>query len=156
MITTAPAANRAFTGVNEYLSWDHHRLDAILADVTRMVDDGELERAEHTYLEFHEGLQRHIRLEEEILFPVFEQKTGLVRGPTEVMRQEHRTIKEAMEIMREGLAAAKGGAFHEGRQLLEEALPSHNHKEEHVLYPTIDRLLDPIGRSELVARLMSA
>src|SRR5688572_31747251 len=115
MITHLPAANRAFTGVNDYLSWDHRRLDAILADVTRMVDDGELERAEHTYLEFDAGLRRHIRLEEEILFPIFEQRTGM-RDPTEVMRREHRAIQEAMGIMREGLASGKGGAYHEGRQ----------------------------------------
>jgi iron-sulfur cluster repair protein YtfE (RIC family) len=127
----------------------------MLADVTRMVDDGELERAEHTYSEFQKGLQRHIRIEEEILFPLFEQRTGMVKGPTEVMRQEHRVIKEAMELMHEALACGKGASYHDGRELLEEALPSHNQKEEHVLYPTIDRLLAIDERATLVARLLT-
>jgi iron-sulfur cluster repair protein YtfE (RIC family) len=156
MISAVQATPQTFAGINEYLSWDHDRLDGILADVTRMVDDGELERAEHTYSDFREGLQRHIRIEEEILFPLFEQRTGMVRGPTEVMRQEHRVIKEAMDLMAEALASGKGASYHEGRELLEESLPSHNQKEEHVLYPTIDHLLDPDERVKLVARLLTA
>jgi iron-sulfur cluster repair protein YtfE (RIC family) len=157
MIALNPQASLpSFDTVSAYLGWDHDRLDALLADVTRMVDDGELERAEYSYGDFQQGLERHIRIEEDVLFPVFEQKTGMTHGPTEVMRREHQIIKEAMQLMREGLAAGKGAAFHEGRELLEEALPSHNHKEEHVLYPTIDRLLAAADRTALVAVLMGA
>lgn len=148
---TQPRAE--FSTVTEYLGWDHDRLDALLSEVRRMAGDGELERASATYAEFLAGLERHIRLEEDVLFPLFEQHTGMAMGPTEVMRREHRVIERALEAMREGLAGGRPAGFEEGHDLLQRALPDHNTKEEHVLYPMIDRLLDDRARLALVARL---
>ena len=47
--------------------------------------------------EFTCGLSRHINVEEGVLFPTFEQMTGMTTGPTTVMRSEHVEIRRLME-----------------------------------------------------------
>jgi hemerythrin-like domain-containing protein len=131
-------------------------LDAIFKDVSRMVEDGEMERADHTYEEFDGGLRRHIRIEEEMLFPVFEQKTGNRQGPTMVMRSEHVEIRESLEQMRTALGTGDAEGFRDGRTRLIDVLPAHDMKEERVLYPMIDQLLTPEERADLVQRMKQA
>ena len=145
---------RTFPDVTTYLSWDHDRLDTILADVCRRVDAGELGEAEAEFAEFLSGLRRHIRIEEELVFPLFEARTGVTGGPTEVMRAEHLEIERALVMMKEGLAQKSADAFREGLRFLRSVLPDHNAKEEHVLYPTTDRVLSAQERSAFVERLV--
>ncbi|HLA76195.1 MAG TPA: hemerythrin domain-containing protein [Vicinamibacteria bacterium] len=143
-----------FDGVTSYLSWDHDRLDAILAEVCRRVEAGQLGEAEAGYREFLTGLRRHIRLEEELVFPLFEAKTGVTGGPTAVMRAEHLEIERALGMMQDGLSQKDANGFREGLQFLRSVLPDHNAKEEHVLYPTTDRVLSAEERSAFVERLV--
>lgn len=143
----------AFASITEYLSWDHDRLEAVLADVARGVEAGLLGEARERYRGFDEGLSRHIRIEEELLFPLFEARTGMVGGPTAVMREEHREIQRALGIMRDGLEQADADGFREGLGFLRQTLPDHNAKEEHILYPTTDRSLSDAERSAFVSRL---
>lgn len=142
-----------FDSATAYMSWDHDRLDAILADTAVMVDDGELERADHTFQEFDEGLRRHIRLEEEILFPTFERCTGIMHGPTEVMRAEHVDILKALDMLRDALDRGDQFRFHEGRRMMSAVMTGHNDKEERVLYPATDRALTAEQRLALAAQL---
>ena len=146
-------AEAGFDSVTTYMSGDHDRLDAILTDVNLRVDAGRMAEARQAYREFDQGLTRHIRIEEELLFPLFEARTGVVAGPTAVMRAEHREIERALGIMREGLEKGDPGAFREGLRFLREVLPDHNTKEEHVLYPTTDRFLSDPERAAFVTRL---
>ena len=75
-------------GVNEALSWDHDRLEAIEEAAFRKRGAGDLQGAYELYAEFAAGLRRHIGFEEELLFPAFEERTGFppTAGPTAVMR----------------------------------------------------------------------
>jgi iron-sulfur cluster repair protein YtfE (RIC family) len=141
-----------FDTVTAYLSWDHDRLDSLLADVILRVDAGRMAEASEGYREFESGLSRHIRLEEELLFPVFEARMGMA-GPTSVMRLEHREIEKAMKIMREGLEAADPTLFRKGLAFLGTILPDHNSKEEHILYPTTDQILSDSERALFTERL---
>ncbi len=77
----------------------------------------------------------------------------MVNGPTEVMRDEHRQVRTALGIMRRGLLRTDAGGYGEGLRFFDSVLPDHNAKEEHILYPTLDRLLRPAERAALVARL---
>lgn len=145
-----------FDSIDGYLSWDHDRLDGLLADVVRLVDQNDLAAAREAYPAFDEGLRRHIRIEEEILFPLFERKTGMTSGPTMVMREEHRIIQSALDRMKAALVAAAAPAFRDALATLESTLPPHNMKEENVLYPMTDQALSDEERSEVTARLVAA
>ena len=84
--------------VNEALSWDHDRLDDLESRAFKARERGDFSEAKALYAVFAFGLRRHIRFEEEILFPEFESRLGLssAMGPSAVMRDEHREILECL------------------------------------------------------------
>src|SRR5215208_4062118 len=92
-----------FDSITRYLSWDHDRLDGLLSEATQRVAEGDLSQALSLFTAFDDGLRRHIRLEEELLFPLFESRTGMRNGPTATMRAEHRVIEGEITRMRRGL-----------------------------------------------------
>jgi regulator of cell morphogenesis and NO signaling len=139
--------------VSAYLAADHDRLDTILADARRMAEEGELERAEHTFDELVVGLGRHIGLEEALLFPAFDHVPGAPKGPTQVMRHEHRTITDLLTRMSAALAKGQAAAFEASAVELVAVLGPHNVKEERVIYPFVDQHLPPGDRAALLARM---
>jgi iron-sulfur cluster repair protein YtfE (RIC family) len=119
---------------------DHDHLDGLLADYDRLKGTAP-DAAKQCFKEFKFGLQRHIVWEEQILFPLFERKTGMTQaGPTVVMRQEHRRIADRLEAIHAKVRAGDPDTDREIDALLE-VLALHNQKEEAVLYPALDRLL---------------
>jgi hemerythrin-like domain-containing protein len=88
-----------------------------------------------------QALRRHIYLEEQFLFPPL-REAGMV-APIFVMLREHGEIWDAMdamdrEIARDGAGAAMSEACHE----LLAQLERHNAKEEPIIYPQADAVLD--------------
>jgi iron-sulfur cluster repair protein YtfE (RIC family) len=146
------ARTRTPDTVTSYLGSDHAEIDAALGAVAAAVGEGRFDAALNTYAGMERGLRRHMRIEEELLFPVFEARSG-VGGPTSVMRDEHRQIRVALTLMGGGLDQRDGSGFAEGLRFMRSVMPDHNAKEEHILYPTLDRLLSDAERSALVARL---
>jgi regulator of cell morphogenesis and NO signaling len=118
---------------------DHDRLDQLL-NTYRQLKRIDFARAKEAFREFKFGLQRHIIWEETVLFPLFEEKTGMRdRGPTAVTRAEHREIGQRLEALHAKVRAKDADSSREEEELLQ-ALAAHNQKEENVLYPMIDRL----------------
>lgn len=144
-----------FPSVTAYLSWDHDRLDALLVRACDLLDRGDFAEARSTFATFRSGLERHIRLEEEILFSEFERRTGMVAGPTQVMRIEHRHIEHALDRMGTALEASDRPTFATAYADLLEVLGPHNEKEEHILYPMTDRSLDETERQKLTQKLLA-
>lgn len=143
-------------GVTEFLEGDHRRLDAILPDVECLLAAGSFADAGARFAEFTCGLGRHIDVEEQVLFPAFEEMTGMHGGPTMVMRSEHvgirRHMSEAAGALQAADAAAAGAALRE----LADALATHNVKEERMLYPMADQAAgSDRARDELVRRLQA-
>ena len=119
---------------------DHDRLDELFTSFQKTKRE-DFVRAREFFKEFKFGLQRHIVWEECILFPLFENKTGMLRtGPTEVMRIEHRQIGVILEAIHQKVHKQDLDSDAEERRLVE-LLHSHNMKEEKVLYPALDELL---------------
>ena len=127
------------TTVQVSFAHDHDRLDQLL-EAYRQLKRVDFPRAKQAFREFKFGLQRHIIWEETVLFPLFEEKTGLRdRGPTAVMRAEHREIGRRLEALHDKVRRQDVDSEPDEQALLD-ALSAHNQKEEIVLYPAIDRL----------------
>ena len=124
-------------GIKTYFEADHDRLDGLLKRFQELKRTDFTKAKEH-FREFKFGLQRHIIWEEEILFPLFEQKTGMTMGPTEVMRIEHRQIRNHLEAIHRKVQEQNPESDQEEQMLLS-VLSAHNQKEESILYPAIDR-----------------
>lgn len=118
---------------------DHDRIDQLL-ETYRRLKRADFDQAKQAFRDFKFGLQRHIIWEETVLFPLFEEKTGMRdHGPTVVMRAEHREIGRRLEALHDKVRRRDMDSEHEEQDLLQ-ALFAHNQKEENVLYPAIDRL----------------
>lgn len=144
-------------GVTEYLSWDHDRLDATLATGLSAAAGGDWARANECVQAFRLGLLRHIDIEEKMLFPAFEERTGMHHGgPTQVMRMEHEGIQECVA----GIVSSAGR--HDSDDLMRwhanllGVLVEHNMKEEQILYPGIDRVLDDGDRAQMITDMLLA
>lgn len=141
-----------FSTITEYLSDDHQRLDRVIADLCAMVEDGEMERAEYSFRDLDAQLRRHIRVEEELLFPVFDLRAGMI-GPTQVMRHEHRDIESLLEELAQALTAGLRPAASTALSTLVQLLGDHNLKEERILYPRSDAVLSPDERVALIEKM---
>ena len=131
---------------------DHDRLDSLFQQYRGMKKSATVQATEN-FREFRDGLLRHIRWEEEILFPLFEEKTGMYdRGPTVVMRSERAIIKKHLEAIAEKVCL-QNFATDEDEQLLLNTLVLHNQKEEQFLYPAIDQSLSQPDRHGVFHRM---
>jgi iron-sulfur cluster repair protein YtfE (RIC family) len=139
--------------VAEIFGRDHRGLDGLLRDAERSLEAGQAARAAVIFSRFREGLERHIEAEEEILFPAFEELTGITRGPTGVMRTEHEEIRRLLKEVAARLQPASDAAA--PLAALTALLVGHNGKEERFLYPMIDRAAAEAGELEaLVERIV--
>ena len=85
--------------ISTYYETDHDRLEELFKKFQEFKRT-DFPKAKAFFKEFKFGLQRHILWEEEILSPLFEQKSELMHGgPTEVMRSEHRIIGKYLEAI---------------------------------------------------------
>ena len=140
------------SSIMDFMAQDHDRLDAIFKQF-RSKEDTNLLEAETVFSEFKSGLERHIVWEEEILFPLFESRTGMRNeGPTAVMRIEHQQIKQHLGKIRD-MIAARETATSDLETSLTEILTAHNQKEEDVLYPWFDNSLSAREQEEALAKM---
>ena len=124
--------------VSTFFTHDHDELDGFFAKF-QQYKRTDYPLAKQYFKQFKFGLQRHIVWEEEFLFPLFEQVTGSIDGPTQVMREEHRQIGAALEAVHKKVQKADPNSDVQEQDLLS-ILKAHNDKEEHVLYPAIDQV----------------
>jgi iron-sulfur cluster repair protein YtfE (RIC family) len=120
---------------------DHRDCDASWATVEKALNQGDAETGRSAWTEFEAAMIRHFTMEEEVLFPAFEQATGMSQGPTAVMRMEHEQMKGLMKQISAALDANDfDEAMDQGDTLLM-VIQQHNVKEEGVLYPMAENTL---------------
>jgi regulator of cell morphogenesis and NO signaling len=126
--------------ISDYFQADHDRLDELFKDFQKFKRT-DYARAKDCFVQFKFGLQRHIVWEEEVLFPLFENKSGLHDyGPTVVMRSEHQQIGKCLEDIHKKVQKSNPESDREEEALID-ILKLHNQKEELILYPAIDRMI---------------
>jgi regulator of cell morphogenesis and NO signaling len=144
----ATGRSESMPDIMAFMSGDHDRLDEIFEEFRKEGDAG---RARSLFRGFADGLRAHIVWEEEILFPPFEEKTGMRdAGPTAVMRMEHQQIQQLLQAIEERIGLPEVNDL--ARDLLE-VLTAHNQKEEGVLYPWLDHSLTEEERALLLRRI---
>lgn len=86
-------------------------------------------------------MTRHFEFEEQILFPAFEQATGMTHGPTAVMREEHAQMLDLIEQLVDAASRSSSEDYLASSETMLVLMQQHNLKEEGVLYPECDALL---------------
>ena len=129
--------------ITTFFQADHARLDALFDAYVRTLES-QPELSRDFLRTFADGLRQHIRWEEDALFPLFEQKTGMTGGPTMVMRHEHEQILQLLDTLLENADDSNS------RQQLMDILAEHNAKEENILYPMTDQHSDNDDKARLL------
>lgn len=135
--------------ISGFFQNDHNRLDALLQSFHTLKREN-FSKAKEAFRQFKAGLERHIRWEEDVLFPLWEEKTGMSDGgPTVVMRHEHRRIEEYLRAIGQNTTEENTDDAQQDQALLA-LLGAHNLKEERVLYPAIDQVTTPEERQDIL------
>jgi len=138
--------------ISEYLSSDHHRCDDLFALAEEVAGYGNWERTAAEFGAFLESMRHHFAMEEEVLFPAFEERTGMSMGPTQIMRMEHQQMRGLFDAMAQAVANRDQDDFLGQAETLLVLMQQHNLKEEQILYHMADQVLG--GEApELIARL---
>ena len=126
------------------LEREHRQIDGGIEEYTKALNTGEGDPA--PLVRAMDGLRRHIYLEEEFLFPPLKE-AGMMM-PIFVMLREHGELWDAMDALDALLAGetASDALQNACRELLAK-LDSHNSKEEPIIYPQADVVLEA-GASE--------
>jgi hemerythrin superfamily protein len=140
--------------ITAFYEEDHDRLDELFKTF-QMSKRLDFAKAKEAFKEFKVGLQRHIVWEEELLFPMWEEKTGMIEdGPTPVMRFEHDQIKTLLEAIHLKMEQ-RNLDTDQDEQALVTLLGSHNRKEERALYPAIDNVTSAEERTTVFNNMKS-
>ena len=138
----------------DFLSNDHRVCDDLFASVEAEVALNKWDSARSLFGQFEQAMARHLAMEEDVLFPAFESRTGMRDGPTEVMRMEHAQMRDLLQEMAGAVAAGNQNGYLGLSETLNMLMQQHNLKEENMLYPMSDRVL--AGERDSLIREMEA
>ncbi|MDX1303521.1 hemerythrin domain-containing protein [Photobacterium sp.] len=137
--------------IKNFMTEHHRSCDHLLVEAEGPLSQGNWAEFSNKWNQFEAETLHHFDLEEEILFPEFEAKTGMTSGPTMVMRQEHTMVRALFSQMQQAIsenATDRAMGIVESTMLL---IQQHNMKEEQMLYPMSDAHLT--NGEELVAQM---
>lgn len=138
--------------ISEFMRKDHNRLDELFKRYNVFKNSDPI-KAKEIFFEFKYGLQKHILWEEEILFPLFENKTGMSYiEPTFVLKIEHEKIKHYLAEMSIKLENSNNQTD-DFENILNNILFAHNYKEENIIYSMIDDFVNAEELSELFLKM---
>lgn len=129
------------TGINEFMTQFHRDCDELLANAEELVNNGDWDKANELTKALNDAMERHFGMEEQILFPAFEQRSGMVDGPTQVMRDEHEQIRRLLTQLQWALEQQQQKEYLDTTETLLIMIQQHNMKEEGMLYPMSDEQL---------------
>lgn len=127
--------------ISRYLTEDHEVCDGLFADSENAVCAADWCQAQTHFNRFVQSTLRHFAREEEVLFPEFETRTGMHGGPTQVMRDEHAQMRNALEGMAAALTRQDTDVYLGLSETLLMLMRQHNLKEERILYPMADQVV---------------
>jgi hemerythrin-like domain-containing protein len=154
-ITRRSAIAGDFRRLGEALAWDHARLQGLAAQVVEALKARRVDAVRCLYHGFAYSLKRHILVEEELLFPLFEAKTGLPQArATASFEAEHAEITRLLEGLGQDLDRVGPEAATVGKSLLR-MLDDHSAKEESTVYQALDRVLSEAEGDDFVAAVQN-
>lgn len=120
---------------------DHGRCDLLFSKAEAAAEQARWDECLSCTRAFVNAVLEHFVVEEDVLFPAFEARTGMTEGPTRVMRGEHVQMRELMNALGEAAAGSDGEAFADAAETLLILMQQHNMKEENILYPMCEQTI---------------
>ncbi|MCB1786359.1 MAG: hemerythrin domain-containing protein [Chromatiaceae bacterium] len=125
----------------ETLGAQHRACDARLVEAERAVQRGDWAAATQRAQRFVDDTEAHFGFEELTLFPALAEAQPGAAAPIDVMRSEHKQLRELFAQFRDALDQRDANGVAEAVDIILLLLQQHNAKEENVLYPIADQVL---------------
>ena len=125
----------------------------------------DLESAAERLRIYERELRAHMRVEEDLLMPVYERAGKIAGGPPEFFVGEHRRMLEFLARFAATLDELKEESGDLARRVIrlfdEEAMfkslcEHHDMRERNIFFPALDRVTDEAERRELIGRCFAA
>src|SRR5262245_16540796 len=123
----------------------HDELDQLFSDY-RKYKNIDFNRAKGFFNAFMLKAQQHMKWEEDIIYPIFERKTGIEDGPISIMKEEHHRIYEMIRLIDLKIQKTELASDRLENDLMM-IIGLHSVNEENILYPVLDRLLSQDEKS---------
>ena len=124
--------------ISSFLTTDHRACDEEFANLENAVVSQNWEKSQEQLNKFISDLTHHFSMEEKVMFPAFEDATGMTQGPTMVMRIEHEQMKQLLNSLQEDVNKKDKDHFFGVSESLMMLMQQHNMKEEQMLYKMAD------------------
>jgi hemerythrin HHE cation binding domain-containing protein len=140
----------------------HRQLDDLFLQHQRALMRLDLNRAASLLDEYEVQLLAHIRDEEELMIPLYQERAAAPIGAAaEIFLGEHEKLrrflglfKEEMEKIRKSDDIERGALFLiDSQHLFKRLLVHHDTREKKMLYPLLDEVTSEAERRELFSRL---
>lgn len=139
----------------DFLGGDHRACDDLFASAENAVAQKDWAGACALFERFASAMAHHFAMEEAVLFPAFEARTGMSMGPTQVMRSEHEQMRGLIDDMARAVAGSDQDGYLGLSETLNMLMQQHNLKEENILYPMSDQVL-AADRDQLIESMQAA
>jgi len=142
------------SNIKDFMSQDHKDCDEFFAQMEEAVANKSNDALSKFEL-FFDSLTNHFKMEEMVLFPMFEQKTGMANGPTQVMVMEHEQMRELLSKMETAVETNDNDKFFGLSETLMILMQQHNMKEEQMLYTMAQQHLGD-DADHIISRMRAA
>ena len=127
--------------ISEYMQQNHRDCDELFVRVEASASDGNWDDVARDFDDYNNSVERHLVMEEQVLFPAFEAATGNTEGPTVIMRMEHEQMRGLLKVLKTCLESQDQQQFLGLTETLMMLTQQHNMKEEQMMYPMADQAL---------------
>ncbi len=127
--------------IGSFMGQEHRHCDDAFVATEQLAQTGDWRAAQQHFDAFQADMLQHFVREESILFPAFERAMGNRMGPTKMMLHEHEQIRVLMMQLANALLVQDEEDWMGHAETLLIVLQQHNIKEEQVLYPMAEQVL---------------
>ena len=138
--------------ISKFMTDDHRRCDEVFSEVENSILDKNFDGIEKKVDDFINDMLTHFKMEEEVMFPKIEERTGMSEGPTEIMRMEHNQMRQVLMQMQEATSNKDWEQFLGLADTFMILVQQHNAKEEQILYSMADNILSDV-KDEIIENM---
>ncbi len=135
------------TTIGKAFAQDHRRLEAELSGAFRSIEASDWQAASASFARFRVGIERHIEVEEQVLFPAVE--NGLETPLTAILRKGHRDLKVFFDEVEDAILERDQDEALRVISAMRALLELHDKKEEAELYPVAQERLGAVGAAAI-------
>jgi len=117
---------------NNWLVHDHHKYDEMLTECEMAAEMADWKDAVRLFNEFTSDLKLHMQLEDEVLYPIFEQKETNPESEITELHEEHDNLVRLLRDLITVIKSKNIDHFLESLLPLHKAMNEHNEHEEAV------------------------